>query len=68
MGLPVVIIRGILESGKTTFEEKCMELVRASSTFWFDENKRVMVEMCSTVDFVKKIALEKLTAAKSTVA
>lgn len=54
----VVVVNGRPESGKTTFEEKCMELVRASSTFWFDESKRVMVEMCSTVDFVKKIALE----------
>ena len=54
----VVVVNGRPESGKTTFEEKCLELVRASSTFWFDENKRVMVEMCSTVDFVKKIALE----------
>lgn len=35
-----------------------MELVSASGTFWFDKNKRMMVEICSTVDFVKKIALE----------
>ena len=54
----VVVVNGRPESGKTTFEQKCKELVFASSTFWHDENKRMMVEMCSTVDFVKKIALE----------
>ena len=44
--------------GKTTFEEKCKELVNASSTFWFDENKRMMVDVISTVDFIKQIAIE----------
>lgn len=44
--------------GKTTFETKCRELSGASSTFWFDENKRMVVDVISTVDFVKQIAME----------
>lgn len=44
--------------GKTTFEEKCRELVNTSSTFWCDENKRMIVDVISTVDFIKQIAIE----------
>ena len=44
--------------GKTTFEEKCKELVNASSTFWFDKNNRMIVDVISTVDFIKQIAIE----------
>ena len=54
----VVVVNGRPESGKTTFEEKCIELVCASSTFWFDEDKRTIVDIISTVDFVKQIATE----------
>lgn len=42
--------------GKTTFEWKCRELMGASSTFWFDDNKRTLIDTYSTVDFVKEIA------------
>jgi hypothetical protein len=56
--IKVVVVNGRPESGKTTFEKKCMELVSASSTFWFDENKRMVVDVISTVDFVKKIAMD----------
>ena len=44
--------------GKTTFEEKCKELVAASSTFWYNEEQRMVVDVISTVDFVKQIARE----------
>ena len=54
----VVVVNGRPESGKTTFEKKCAELISTSSTFWFDENKRTEVAMISTVDFVKQIAKE----------
>ena len=54
----VVVVNGRPERGKTTFEKKCAGLVSASSTFWFDENKRMMVDVISTVDFVKQIAKE----------
>lgn len=56
--IKVVVVNGRPESGKTTFEKKCTELVNASSTFWFDENKRMVVDVISTVDFVKQIARE----------
>ena len=56
--IKVVIVNGRQEVGKTTFEKKCAELVGASSTFWFDENKRIIVDVISTVDFVKQIAKE----------
>ena len=56
--IKVVVVNGRPESGKTTFEKKCTELVSASSTFWFDENKRMIVDVISTVDFVKQIARE----------
>ena len=56
--IKVVVVNGRPESGKTTFEEKCKELVNASSTFWLDENKRMMVDVISTVDFIKQIAIE----------
>ena len=54
--IKVVVVNGRPESGKTTFEKKCIELSGASSTFWFDENKRMVVDVISTVDFVKQIA------------
>lgn len=54
----VVVVNGRPESGKTTFEKKCAELVGASSTFWFDEDKKMVVDVISTVDFVKQIAKE----------
>ena len=50
--IKVVVVNGRPESGKTTFEMKCRELVDASSTFWFDENKRMVVDTISTVDFI----------------
>lgn len=56
--IKVVVVNGRPESGKTTFEKKCQELCGASSTFWFDENKRMEVATISTVDFVKQIATE----------
>ena len=56
--IKVVVINGRPECGKTTFELKCRELVNASSTFWVDENKRMVVDIISTVDFVKQIAKE----------
>ena len=56
--IKVVVVNGRPESGKTTFETKCRELSGASSTFWFDENKRMVVDVISTVDFVKHIAEE----------
>lgn len=56
--IKVVVVNGRPESGKTTFEEKCRELVNASSTFWFDENKKMIVDVISTVDFIKQIAIE----------
>ena len=56
--IKVVVVNGRPESRKTTFEKKCTELVSASSTFWFDENKRMVVDVISTVDFVKQIARE----------
>ena len=56
--IKVVIVNGRQEVGKTTFEKKCSELVSASNTFWFDENKRTVVDVISTVDFVKQIAKE----------
>ena len=52
----VVIVNGRPESGKTTFEWKCRELLGASSTFWFNENKRTLIDIYSTIDFVKEIA------------
>jgi hypothetical protein len=52
----VVIVNGRPESGKTTFEWKCRELLGASSTFWFNENKRTLIDVYSTIDFVKEIA------------
>ena len=56
----VVVVNGRPESGKTTFEKKCVELCGASSTFWFDdtEKRRTLVKMVSTVDFVKEIAIK----------
>lgn len=54
----VVVVNGRPESGKTTFELKCKELCGASTTFWFEENKRTVVDTISTVDFVKQIATE----------
>ena len=54
----VVVVNGRPESGKTTFEAKCKELVAASSTFWYDEEQRMAVDVISTVDFVKQIARE----------
>ena len=56
--IKVVVVNGRPESGKTTFEKKCRELVEASSTFWFDETKQMEVAMISTVDFIKQIATE----------
>jgi len=56
--IKVVVVNGRPESGKTTFEMKCRELVDASSTFWFDENKRMVVDTISTIDFIKQIATE----------
>lgn len=56
--IKVVVVNGRQESGKTTFENKCKELCGASSTFWFDENKRMVVDVISTVDFIKQIATE----------
>ena len=55
----VVVVNGRPESGKTTFEKKCVELCGASSTFWFDatEQRRTLAKCISTVDFVKAIAL-----------
>lgn len=37
---------------------KCKELANASSTFWFDENKRMVIDTISTIDFIKQIATE----------
>ena len=54
----VVVVNGRPESGKTTFEWKCRELMGASSIFWFDDNKRTLIDTYSTVDFVKQIAKE----------
>ena len=54
----VVVVNGRPGCGKTTFELKCRELVNTSSTFWVDENKRMVVDIISTVDFVKQIAKE----------
>lgn len=54
----VVVVNGRPECGKTTFEAKCKELVTASSTFWYDEEQRMAVDVISTVDFVKQIARE----------
>ena len=54
----VVVVNGRPESGKTTFEKKSAELVGASRTFWFDEDKKMVVDVISTVDFVKQIAKE----------
>lgn len=56
--IKVAVVNGRQESGKTTFENKCKELCSASSTFWFDENKRMVVDVISTVDFIKQIATE----------
>lgn len=56
--IKVVVVNGRPESGKTTFETKCRELSSASNTFWFNENRQMIVDVISTVDFVKQIAKE----------
>ena len=48
----VAVINGAPTSGKTTFENKCRELV----LFDCDENQRMAVDIISTVDCVKQIA------------
>lgn len=52
----VVVVNGRPECGKTTFEAKCKELVAANSTFWYNKEQRMAVDVISTVDFVKQIA------------
>ena len=58
--IKVVVVNGRQESGKSTFEKKCAELVSASSTFWFDstEKRETRVDVISTIDCVKYIARE----------
>ena len=53
----VVVINGMPGSGKTTFEFICRDLCNHGMP-GFENNRRLVVDICSTVDFVKQIALE----------
>ena len=53
----VVAINGRPGCGKTTFEFICQDLCNHGMP-GFEDNKRLAVDICSTVDFVKQIALE----------
>lgn len=53
----VVVINGMPGSGKTTFEFICLDLCSHGMP-GFENNKRLVVDVCSTVDFVKQIALK----------
>ena len=53
----VVVINGRPGCGKTTFESICHDFCDYGMP-GFSEGKRLVVDICSTVDFVKGIALE----------
>lgn len=53
----VAVINGRQESGKTAFEHKCLAIV-GNINYAFSPDKRVLVDICSTVEFVKLIALK----------
>lgn len=53
----VVVINGRPGCGKTTFEFICRDLCNHGMP-GFESNRRLVVDICSTVDFVKQIALE----------
>lgn len=53
----VVVINGMPGSGKTTFEFICRDLCDHGIP-GFESNRRLVVDICSTIDFVKQIALE----------
>lgn len=53
----VVVINGRPGCGKTTFESFCLDLCNHGVP-GFSRDKRMVVDICSTVDFVKEIAIE----------
>ena len=53
----VVVINGMPGCGKTTFESFCFDLCNHGVP-GFNGDKRMVVGICSTVDFVKEIAIE----------
>ena len=53
----VVVINGKPGSGKTTFESFCLDICNHGIP-GFNGDKRMVVDICSTVDFVKEIAIE----------
>lgn len=53
----VVVINGMPGCGKTTFESICHKLCN-QGVRGFSKDKRLVVDICSTVDFVKEIAFK----------
>ena len=56
--IKVVIVNGMPESGKTTFEIHCREAIKNLPMGYVEDGCWIYSEIISTVDFVKKIALE----------
>jgi hypothetical protein len=53
----VVVVNGRPGCGKTTFEEICEELCNSATIVsGFKKNRRLLVDTCSTIDFVKSVA------------
>lgn len=53
----ICVINGMPMSGKTTFESICQDLCNNGMP-GFKNNRSLAVDICSSVDFVKEIALE----------
>ena len=53
----VVVINGRPSCGKTTIESLCLDLCNHGIP-GFNGDRRMVVDICSTVDFVKEIAIE----------